>query len=286
LNQVRTPRILALAPQEFAERAAFSFVDHPPLPAGENPWQLLEAQAEPGVIPAVVDQTVLTWGLHKSIGDTLTYTDERGGEFELQLVASLENSVFQGSVLISERNFIERFPSSSGHGVFLVDAPAPAAEGLSETLRRALRDYGLELQPAARRLGEFNKVQNTYLSIFLMLGGLGLVLGSFGMGLVVSRNVLERRGELALLQAVGFGRPMVKRILLSEHLLLVGYGLASGLVAAGIAVLPVVLHMGIPLPLTFLGILITAVAANGFLWIYLSIVVATRGNLLPALRNE
>ena len=95
------------------------------------------------MIPAVVDQSVLTWGLHKSIGDTLTYTDEQGREFKLKVVGSLENSVFQGSVLISERNFMERFPSESGTRVFLVDAPNPLAR-LSETIRRALRDFGLE----------------------------------------------------------------------------------------------------------------------------------------------
>jgi putative ABC transport system permease protein len=286
LNQVRNPRILAVRPEAFAGREAFSFVDHQPLQQGKNPWTLLAAAAEPGVIPAVVDQTVLTWGLHKSVGDTLTYTDERGREFKLEIVASLENSVFQGSVLISERNFIERFPSSSGTRVFLTDSPSSETEALAQTIQRALRDYGLELEEAARRLGEFNKVQNTYLSIFLLLGGLGLVLGSLGMGLVVARNVLERRAELALLRAVGFSRGMLKRILLGEHLYLLGFGLVSGLIAALAAVLPVILHRGTELPVAFLAGLIAAVAANGFLWTYLSVTMTTRGNLLPALRNE
>jgi putative ABC transport system permease protein len=286
LNQVRNPRILAVRPKEFAERGAFSFVDRPPLQEGENPWSLLEAPAEPGVIPAVVDQTVLTWSLHKSVGDTLTYTDERGRKFDIKLVASLANSLFQGSVLISERNFIEHFPSSSGTRVFLVDSPASDSEAFARTIERAFRDYGLELEPAARRLAEFNKVQNTYLSIFLLLGGLGLVLGSFGMGLVVARNVLERRGELALLRAVGFSRGLLRRILLIEHLYLLGFGLAGGLIAALAAVLPVVLHRGTELPIGFLAVLIAAVAANGFLWTYFSVASTTRGNLLPALRNE
>ena len=286
LNQVRNPRILAVRPEEFTEKGAFSFVEHPPLPEGENPWALLERPSEPNVVPAVVDQTVLTWSLHKSVGDTLTYTDERGREFKLKLVASLRNSVFQGSVLISERNFIERYPSSSGTGVFLVDAPSPDSGALARTIQRALRDYGLELEPAARRLAEFNKVQNTYLSIFLLLGGLGLVLGSIGLGLVVARNVLEQRGELALLRAVGFSKGLLKRILLSEHLYLLAFGLMSGLIAALAAVLPVVLHRGTELPITFLAGLVAAVAANGFLWTYLSVAANTRGGLLPALRNE
>ena len=60
------------------------------------------------------------------------------------------------------------------------------------------RDVGLELTPATKRLAAFNAVQNTYLSTFQILGGLGLVLGSVGLGLVVMRNVFERRGELGM----------------------------------------------------------------------------------------
>ena len=68
-------------------------------------------------------------------------------------------------------------------------------------MTRALRDRGLELTPAAEKLNAFNAVQNTYLDTFQVLGALGLLLGSVGLGVVVLRNVLERRGELALLAA-------------------------------------------------------------------------------------
>jgi ABC-type antimicrobial peptide transport system permease subunit len=167
-----------------------------------------------------------------------------------------------------------------------VDAPPSATATLSQEIRRGLRDSGLELQPAVERLAEFNKVQNTYLSIFLLLGGLGLILGSLGMGLIVARNVAERRGELALLRAVGYGRKLVRRILLDEYLFLFGYGLVTGIVAALAAVLPVMVHRGEQLPLAILGLLVAAVAGNGLLWTYLSVASTTRGQILPALRSE
>ena len=58
--------------------------------------------------------------------------------------------------------------------------------------------------PTVARRNAFNAVQNTYLGTFQILGGLGLLLGSAGLGIIVLRNVLERRGELGLLLAVGF----------------------------------------------------------------------------------
>src|SRR2546427_697486 len=100
------------------------------------------------------------------------------------------------------------------------------------SLARSLEDVGLELTPAAERLAAFNTVENTYLSIFAVLGGLGLLLGSIGLGVVVLRNVLERRGELALLRAVGFRRAALQWLLFSQAALLLFLGLAAGVVSA------------------------------------------------------
>ena len=91
-----------------------------------------------------------------------------------------------------------------------------------------MQDAGLELTPAAERLNAFNAVQNTYLSTFQVLGGLGLLLGSAGLGVVVLRNVQERRGELGLLLAVGFRRRALHWLVLSEHGALLGPGLGVG----------------------------------------------------------
>ncbi|KPJ84639.1 MAG: hypothetical protein AMS17_15955, partial [Spirochaetes bacterium DG_61] len=286
LNRIETPRILGVRPEEFAQRGSFSFVKTLHETGDENPWILLDRIDVDGVVPAVVDQTVLTWGLHKSIGDTLTYTDERGERFELKLVASLKSSIFQGNVLISEEAFMERFPSTSGYRILLVDAPAERTDQVSSILIRAFRDYGLALVPAVQRLAEFNKVTNTYLSIYLLLGGLGLILGSFGMGLVVLRNVLERRSELAILRAVGFRVRSLKLILLIEHSLMIGAGIVVGVAASVVALLPSLLAPGIEIPITFIGILLAAIVVCGCAWVYIATVFATRVDLITALRNE
>jgi ABC-type antimicrobial peptide transport system permease subunit len=170
--------------------------------------------------------------------------------------------------------------------VLLVDAPPDNSAAVADELSRALRDRGLVVVPAWRRLADFQEVENTYIAIFQALGGLGLLLGSFGLGIVVLRNVLERRSELALFQAVGFRRGELQRLILSEHWLLIVLGLTTGAAAALLAVLPALLSPGMQPPWTTILPVLALLAAGGTLWTWLATLLALRGELLPALRNE
>ena len=103
---------------------------------------------------------------------------------------------------------------------------------MQHALEDTLGDYGLATETTAARLAGFLAVQNTYLSAFQSLGGLGLLLGTVGLAAVQLRNVLERRGELALLRAAGFRRRTWPRLVVLENLLLLLAGLAVGMLAA------------------------------------------------------
>ena len=50
--------------------------------------------------PATADQASVTWSLHKAVGDTLEYVDERGRPFQVRIVAGVESSILQGNLLI------------------------------------------------------------------------------------------------------------------------------------------------------------------------------------------
>jgi ABC-type antimicrobial peptide transport system permease subunit len=119
-----------------------------------------------------------------------------------------------------------------------------------------------------------------------VLGGLGLQLGSAGLGVVLLRNVLERRGELGLLQAVGFTRRSIRWLILSEHGGLLALGLVVGIVSALLAIAPVLLAPGARLHALALGLTLAGVLASGLVWTWLAIRLALRGKLLDALRNE
>jgi len=238
------------------------------------------------IVPAIGDEASIVWAMGKKVGDTLDYTDERGRAFKVRIVGAVANSILQGNLVIAEDEFIARFPSESGYRMFLIDAPSKNVNEISKALSRALRDTGLELTTTTQRLAAFNAVQNTYLSTFQVLGGLGLLLGSVGLGIVVMRNVLERRSELALLLAVGFRRRALKWLVVTEHGALLLIGLAVGIVAAGVAVLPALLSPGADVPYFSLALTLAAVLISGAVWTWLATELALRGRLLDALRNE
>jgi len=286
LNRPQQPRVVGVRPEELASRVAFSFATTAAQTAGESPWMLLKASPGGAEVPAVADQTTLEWSLQKSVGDTLDLTDERGLRFRARIVGALEGSVLQGSLIISEDAFIEKFPSQGGYRMFLIDAPPEQAGEIAKVLSQQMSDVGLAVTTTVERLAAFNAVQNTYVAIFQVLGGLGLVLGSIGMGIVVLRNIMERRSELALLRAVGFPVRSLYRMILWEHWLLLAMGLAAGLAASVLAVWPVLRSSGGPTPYFLLAALVLAVLVSGMLWTLLATRLALRGPILAALRNE
>ena len=280
LNRAQQPRLLGVRPDELGQRQAFTFSDQ------SAHWSWLDRREPDGAVPAIGDEQTIKWALGKKLGETIMFMDEHGRAFAIRIVGVLNSSLLQGSLLISERNFIEHFPATSGYRAFLVDAPQERAGVIAAALSRALQNRGLEVVPAWRRLAEFMAVENTYLGIFQVLGGLGLILGSLGLGIVVLRNVLERRSELALFMALGFRRCALQGLVLSEHWLLIFLGLFLGLMAAILTVWPTWIFVGTAVPVTLLAGTLGGLVVSGLLWTWLAARTALRGPVLQALRNE
>ena len=105
-----------------------------------------------------------------------------------------------------------------------------------------------------------------------------------GLAIVLLRNVIERRGELATLRAFGFRRSRLAWLVLVENAFLLSVGVAVGSVAALLAVAPNL--AGEHVHWSALGITLGSVWIVGML----SSVMAVRGTLstplLPALKAE
>jgi ABC-type lipoprotein release transport system permease subunit len=278
LNRSATPRIHGVDPAAFAGRFTFAA----PVDGG---WNLLDRRSDE-VVPAIGDVNTTMWSLGMAVGDRLTYHDERGRPFTIELVGTVAHSLLQGGLFISERDFIARFPSRGGHGLWLVDVPAERREVVAKELERGLADYGVVVQPAVERLAAYLAVERTYLDIFLTLGGLALLIGSVGVGVVVARNVADRRGELAAAHAIGFSRGLLLRLLLTEHALLLLAGLLLGAVSGAVAIWPALRAPGTPVPWGDLGVALAVILASGLLVILVATRRALAGTTIDALRKE
>ncbi|HEX5885654.1 MAG TPA: ABC transporter permease [Pyrinomonadaceae bacterium] len=286
LYQPRNPRIVA-PPESFIRENRFTFQSS--LAASDeeknNPWLLLNRQFENGAIPVIGDANSLTYVLHLKVGEELVI-DHTTGPLRLVIVAALADSIFQSELLMSEQNFLRLFPAEEGYRLFLLDVPQTQAAAVSTVLEDRLTDFGFDVVSTEERLANFHRVENTYLSTFQMLGGLGLALGTLGMAAVLLRNVFERRRELALLRAVGYNSSHFAAMVITENVLMLCCGLAVGFICALLAIAPVLFERGGRLPNISLGLLLLAVLLSGATASLVATLAALRSPLLPALRAD
>ena len=283
LNQSLTPPLLGVDGAKLASLGAF---------AGPEVWKLLDEPLPDGVVPALVaDSATAMWKLKKKAGpdgDLLDFRDERGEPFRVKLVGALPSrlSVLQGRLLISHGHFTRLYPGEGGYRTFLIDAPPGREEAVISYLSQRLESKGFDLVPSVDRLKEFYVVESSYLQLFMVLGGLGLLLGSAGMGVLVLRQVMERRGELALLRAVGYSRDQAAAVVRAEHYFIVLVGLATGTIASALAVGPSALQPQNHIPFGLLALFLFGTALLSAAWIRLATTLALRAPLVPALRHE
>ena len=289
LYQTTLPTILGV-PDDLLERGGFRFVDQ----RKADYWKLLTTPRDDGRIPILGDMNTLMFSLHKSPGASIPIPDS---DTELVVSGMLDGSVLQGVLLMSDSNFRKLFPKQTGFRYFLIGASEQriAESGhftdeevnrLTTLLEGALTPYGFDAERVSDRIAAFLVVQNTYLSTFQSLGGLGLLLGTLGLATVMLRNVVERRSELALLRAVGFRSSSLSIMVLAENAMLLLWGLASGTVCALLAMLPHLMSTGADTPWENGAFLLLTVFVVGMVSSLFAVREASKTHIVSALRGE
>lgn len=287
LYQAKQPRIVG-GTADFLDRGGFSFSSTLAEQTDEknNPWLLLHSDLGEGVIPVIGDDSTVLWLLKLGVGKDLVIADERGRDVTLRFVALLKGSVLRNELVIADAHFRRIFPSRQGPQFFLMDAPVDVLNELQRALERELEPFNVDVMPTATILNRYLSVQNTYLSTFQTLGGLGLVLGTLGLATVMLRNVWERRRELALLRAVGYSPRSVNLLVYSENAILLLVGLLSGCVAAAVAVAPALIADPGSIAWRQLGLILGGILLFGFGASGAALLRAGRGSLVQSLRFE
>jgi hypothetical protein len=194
-------------------------------------------------VPIILDANTAMYSLHiyGGVGSLYEIEDGQGGKIRCEISGLLTNSLFQGDLLMSEQNLLTLFPDVAGYRFFIVDSNFPTDKNghdLVSFLYRNLDDYGVAVESAVHRLQRFFAVQNTYLATFQSLGGIGLLLGLFGLAVIQFRNVFERRKELALLHTIGFRQSRILLLLLYENFVILFLGLFLAVLASIFSLFP------------------------------------------------
>lgn len=249
LNSVARPRLLATDTAALEQRGSFTIKTT--APGIEPSWKSLR---EGEALRAFIDETTLLWVLKKKPGDRIDYTDEQGNSFPVEIAGTLDGTVFQGSFIVDEQRFLERYPSTGGYQLFLADTPGDltATRGI---LQKSLTDLGATVTTTSARLAAFHSVENTYISIFNVLGGLGVILGAAGLGLVTARNLAERKNEFTQLHQLGISRKIIRSLVFRETRQFILWAIGIGLVAAIVSILPALPKTGLLVTLGWIAAL-------------------------------
>jgi ABC-type antimicrobial peptide transport system permease subunit len=263
-------------PSDFKNRFSFA----------EGNWNSLNVVSKGNTVPALVDQNTMMWALKMGLGDRLQYTDGEGQPFEIELVGALKGSMLQGALFINEENFLSKFKQQGGYRSFMISGKLADARRLAKHLEDRLQQHGIEFRESTERLSELQEVENTYLSIFQGLGGLGMLIGTCGLGLVVARNLVERGQEIALFEALGFQLNRIKKSALSEHLQLAVWGIIIGSSSALVGIAPALFGNVLGKPSMSFVWFFAALASLAFLWVFLAVFLTLRKSQLHLLKNE
>ena len=217
LNKVETPAILAADMDVFLKD----------FPSGE-----ITAEYMRSAPVALVDETVLLWGMAKQVGDTLRYSDSRGNPVDIVICGTLPNTVFQGNIVMDRSVFQRFWPQSTGSEVFLLRSPQQDDARIAAT---ALNEYGIRVTPTLDRLKEFNSVTDAYLTIFLMLGFAGLLLGLVSFFVILRKNLAARKEDIEQWACLGIPKDTVRELLFKEYgpvpMLAVALGVSGALLS-------------------------------------------------------
>jgi ABC-type antimicrobial peptide transport system permease subunit len=213
------------------------------------------------------------------------FRTESGELFKIVIAGGLSTSVFQGYICIDLKRFTEFYPSVSGSSVYMIRCEDSIATKLGDAIRMRLEPFGVSVQTASEKLEEFFEVTNTYLAVFTVLGGFGIMLGVIGLGFVLRFNYTLRRKEFALMLASGLRESNLKRIILREQLFILSAGIITGVVSGVVSTLSSISSGGM-VQWGSLVVIVISIGAAGFISMMISMQALKGSSIIENLRRE
>ena len=113
-----------------------------------------------------------------------------------------------------------------------------------------------------------------------------MIMGTFGLGIILVRNIMDREQEIGILQALGYHKKEVLKLIMLEHIVLLVIGTLSGSIAAFLAITPSLFSEFVNASWPTALIIIALILINGFFWIILITRSVLQKDLYQSLRME
>ena len=284
LNRPGQPSVIAADINKLKQLKPFTFAST--APETPNDWSILEDDnPNDNIIPAVTDYNTIMWALHKKVGDILEIEAQNGQVYQFKLMAGMESSILQGKLIISETAFKQLFPKINGYDLILVKSDTKISK-LQESLSNQLDEYGPEIRPATDIIAELYQVENTYMSMFALLGGLGMIMGCIVLALTVVRNTLSQARQYATMQALGFSLSQIRDMIYKTWLLPALAGIILGTISAIYSVWPKLNTTFNSTQVTTISYIIIGITGSTIICIFLAAYFSTNRNIIQTLRNK
>ncbi len=236
LNRVATPSVLAMEVREMAAFGVDTTVFHntqlqdPRFKVQGSKFNVQCSMFNVPLVPVVIDEEALMWSVMKSVGDTLHYVAADGSSVNALIVGTYPMGVLHGNVLMPRQYFNRLWPEESGSSVLMV------TDDVSELLTTALSEYGVDAISVTDRLAKLFEVTDTYLSIFMALGSIGLLLGIVSLVVLILKHLAARQHEIGLYDLLGFSPRHIASILRKENAIPALYAIVVGAVGSLVSV--------------------------------------------------
>ena len=162
-----------------------------------------------------------------------------GTSVQLRVIGVLENAaLFASTMITSHASLAPLAPVEIPvlrYSIRLVDPTQ--ADLVVAALEDAFAENGLRADALEELVRKQTLVNLTFNRLIQGFMALGLVIGIAALGVIAARSVVERRGQIGVLRAIGFQRNMVQLLFLMESSFIALLGIALGVaLASGLSV--------------------------------------------------
>lgn len=189
-----------------------------------NPDTIREQMRQGGVVVG----SVLAFRAHLQLGGNVSLDTQQGVE-QLPIVGIANDYSAAGMIVFMQSDLAEKYFGSGQPDVYIINARPDARERVGQALEAIAREHGLLVQSRGEMHDIISGIKNGIVGSLWGLLIMGFIVSAFGIANTLAMNVLEQTRELGLMRVVAMTRRQLRRMILSQAIVMGLVGLIPGL---------------------------------------------------------